>query len=158
MELKIKKLTSSAVLPEFKTSGAACFDLVIDQIIVFRNMVTVGYGFASEIPQGYCVTITPRSSFCQKGWIMQNSPAIIDSDYRGEWMTKFEAIPLEVHTYTISSGDSLQMTELMYPDFPYKLGDRVTQGKLELLVPTIIKEVNELSDTERGTGACGSTN
>lgn len=138
MLVKIKKLKENAVVPEYKTSGAACFDFAISDIEMSEDgrFATVGFGVAFEIPEGFEITIKPRSSFCHKGWVMQNSPGSIDSDYRGEIKAKFERIEGE---------------------FPYKVGDRVCQGKLERVLIAEFVEVNELNETARNDGGFGHT-
>ena len=113
-------------------------------------------GFATEIEPGWKGVVVPRSSFTQKGWVMQNSPAQIDSDYRGEWMLKFQAIPASLDTFC----NKHEEIELEYPDFPYKPGDRVAQIYFEEVKPvefTVVFDEEELSSTERGDGGFGST-
>lgn len=145
--IKFKKLHDDAVIPKHATPGSACVDLVATDIeYVEENKVVVKYGFATEIPEGYKVFVMPRSSFTHKGWVMQNSPGVIDSDYRGEWMSKFEAIPVGVK-------DGI----LLYEDFPYKKGDRVAQCSIEVNIHMAYKEVQDLSQTIRSTGGFGST-
>lgn len=145
--IKFQRLHDDAVIPKHATPGSACVDLVATDIeYVEENKVVVKYGFATEIPEGYKVFVMPRSSFTHKGWIMQNSPGVIDSDYRGEWMSKFEAIPVGVK-------DGI----LLYEDFPYKKGDRVAQCSIEVNIHMAYKEVKDLSQTIRSTGGFGST-
>lgn len=106
VQVKIKKLHPDAVIPHFATPGSACVDVVATKVnYLDDNRVVVYLGFALEIPVGYKVCLAPRSSFTQKGWIMQNSPAQIDSDYRGELMLRFEAIPQQI---TIMSMDEIE--------------------------------------------------
>lgn len=153
--LVFKKLHKNAVIPEYQTAGAACFDLTITEIeYVEENKVIVKYGLASAIPEGFKVVIQPRSSFTHKSWIMANSPAQIDSDYRGEWMSKFEAIPIGVQIWSI---DPTPIVTLVYEDFPYKVGERITQGSLEIVNKLVIQEADELPASERGEGGFGST-
>ena len=84
---------------------------------------------------------------------MQNSPGQIDSDYRGEWMIKFEAIPLDVNT---TGRGSLLSTKFTLNPFPYKVGDRVAQIFFERVIPMEFEEVEELSTSDR-KGGFGST-
>ena len=148
ININIKKLHKDAVIPKITTIGAACKDVVATEIItdsLNNRFVTVKLGFSTEIPEGYKMCIAPRSSFTQKGWIMQNSPAQIDSDYRGEWMIKFEGLVVPIKTIP------------SIKKFPYKIGDRVAQIWLERVEEFQFKEVQELSNTERGEGGFGST-
>ena len=143
MVLKIKKLNENAVLPEYKTVGAAGLDLVgitinteIGQdgnlIIVYRT------GLAVEIPEGYVGVLTPRSSIANKSLVLTNSIGIIDSDYRGEIMAKFK-----VNTNVVPAI--------------YKEGEACAQLVIMPFEKVTLDLVEELSETERGTGGYGST-
>jgi dUTP pyrophosphatase len=66
---------------------------------------------------------------------------IIDADYRGEW--KMILTPL--------NGD------LITTSLPYGTGDRVGQIYFEAVTPVEFIEVEDLLETERGTGGFGST-
>ena len=152
MRIKIKKLNENAVVPVYATKGAACADVVATEIIKQDSYnVTVKLGFATEIPEGYKGVVVPRSSFTQKGWVMQNSPAQIDSDYRGEWMLKFQAVPVDA----ISTRHGL--VDLLPDKFPYQKGDRVAQVYFEKVEQAEFIETDELVSTERGDGGFGST-
>lgn len=143
MVLKIKKLNENAVLPEYKTTGAAGLDLIgitinteIGQdgnlIIVYRT------GLAVEIPEGYVGILTPRSSIANKSLVLTNSIGIIDSDYRGEIMAKFK-----VNTNVVPAI--------------YKEGEACVQLVIVPFEKVTLDLVEELSETERGTGGYGST-
>jgi dUTP pyrophosphatase len=145
--IKFKKLHDDAVIPQHQTPGSACVDLVATEVeYIEENKVVVKFGFSGEIPEGYKVFIAPRSSFTHKSWFMANSPGQIDSDYRGEWMAKFEAVPIGVKN-----------EQLLYDVFPYKPGDRVVQASVEVNMHMKFREVEELSHTLRGTGGFGHT-
>lgn len=156
-KVKFKQINDKAVLPVKGSKDAACFDLTIANIaFIGKNRVTVHLGFSTEIEPGYKAVIVPRSSFTQKGWIMQNSPGQIDSDYRGEWMIKFEAIPTSMGSYT-DDPFLPGALELKYSKFPYKVGDRVAQCYLEKVESVDWEEQSELQTTDRGEGGFGST-
>jgi dUTP pyrophosphatase len=149
MKIKIKKLHPNVIIPKIMTEGAACCDVVATKIEHLSNSkVVVRLGFSTEIPKGYKACIAPRSSFTHKGWVMANSPAQIDSDYRGEWVIKFDS----------TSFHNLDGTKAVYTPFPYVAGDRVAQIWIERVIPFEFEEVGELSSTERGEGGFGSTN
>lgn len=150
MKIKFKRIHSDAVIPKFMTPGAACVDLVATHIsIVGFGKVFVKLGFSTEIPEGWKICIAPRSSFTHQGWVMQNSPGQVDSDYRGEWGLKFEAIPVGINSFT--------GTTMKYEDFPYKKGDRIAQAWIEPVHHMEFEEVEDLSQTKRGEGGFGST-
>ena len=140
-----------AVIPMKGSVDAACFDVVATEIEHNDKYVTVKLGFATAIPTGYKGVIVPRSSFTQKGWVMQNSPGQIDSDYRGEWMIKFERVP---NTTSVELGNEWIDVPM---SFPYNEGDRVAQIYFEQILPVTFTGVLSVDETERGTGGFGST-
>lgn len=142
VNLKIK-LTNGATMPFYATEGAACFDIVARYIsYADGGVVVVHTGLFFEIPEGYKLTVQPRSSFTGSNWILQNSPAQIDSDYRGELMLKFKYIGFGY------SGES---------DFLYKEGDRCAQAAIDEVIQAEFTLASELTETSRGTGGFGST-
>ena len=150
--IKFKRLHKDAVIPVHATPGSACVDLVATEIeYIDEHKVIVKFGFATQIPDGYKVVFQPRSSFTHKSWYMANSPAQIDADYRGEWMAKFEAVPVGIKTNGIFDPT------LVYADFPYKVGDRVVQASVEVNIHMAFKEVEDLADSIRGAGGFGHT-
>lgn len=100
IKLGIKLINVDAKIPEYRTNGAAGFDLFsIETVHLLRNKPTlVKTGIALEIPEGYEVQIRSRSGLSLKGIHVFNSPGTIDSDYRGEigvilnLVTGYEAI------------------------------------------------------------------
>lgn len=161
MKIKFLKLNKNAVVPKLATAGSACVDLVATHIEYTpgSNEAVVKLGFGTEIPEGYKACIAPRSSFTKDYWVMQNSPAQIDSDYRGEWLLKFKAIPTQIikrpiFGKTLTNTNPLQM---LYTNFPYKVGDRVAQMWIEKVIDYEFEEVNRLDSTNRGEGGFGST-
>lgn len=149
LQIQFKKLHENAVIPLLATANAACVDLVATEIEeLSTNVKIVKLGFATAIPEGYKAVIVPRSSFTGYSWVLQNSPAQIDADYRGEWMLKFRAIPLSA---TTAGG------YFIYDSFPYKVGERVAQMYLEKIVNYNFEVVEELPTTERAEGGFGST-
>lgn len=152
--IKLKKLNDKALIPKYMTQGAAAMDLIATEIeYIDENKVTVKFGFASEFSDQYKILLTPRSSFTFKSWIMANSPGIIDSDYRGEWMARFEAVPVGIKIDPVTNI----VTGFIYEDFPYKVGDRVVQASIEVNVHMKPKEVENLEESYRGEGGFGST-
>jgi dUTP pyrophosphatase len=140
MIVKFKRLHADAKLPTYGTRGAACFDFyaLSDVGVPTFNAGSVRTGLAVEIPQGHCMLIFGRSGLAMKyGLRLANSVGVIDSDYRGE-------VIIRLH------NDSDTWQSVM-------AGERVAQG---LIVPSpyqTLVEVDELSDTARGTGGFGST-
>lgn len=149
LPLKIKKLHPSARMPEYATSGAACFDLYaatvnghqhIGDIVYPGHPAKVGLGLAFEVPQGYKMQILPRSGLAFKHGV-QAFAGTIDSDYRGEVVVLLECNYL-------GEDD---------PPFRINPGDRVAQACLVQVPRVTFEVVEELSDTDRGAGGFGST-
>ena len=141
MNIKVKKLYESVVLPEYKTSGAAAFDFesVIDIIINPNETKIIPTGLAFEIPDGYELQVRPRSGLSAKTKLrVSNSPGTIDSDYRGEVCIILDNISSE-ESYTINKGE------------------RIAQGVISKVEKITFEEVENLSETERGEAGFGST-
>jgi dUTP pyrophosphatase len=140
MVLKIKKLNKDAVIPAYQTKEAAGFDLhsIEDVVIKPGERKLIGTGLAFEIEFGYEVQIRPRSGLAYKhGITVLNTPGTIDSDYRGE-----------IKVLLINHGDK---------EFEIKKNERIAQAVIAPVIQAEIVEVEELSDTERGSGGFGST-
>lgn len=139
MKLGVMKVHHKAVVPEFKTDGAACFDLVAVSKQQDGNTCTYGIGLVLDIPEGYHVKIYSRSGHGFKhGISLVNAVGIIDSDYTGEISVKLTRNP-------IFNGE-----------WPW-IGDRIAQGMLVKNVKTEIVEVTEIKSTDRGENGFGST-
>jgi dUTP pyrophosphatase len=139
MKIHFKKLDSKAQKPKFGKPGDAGADLVATSIELSRaHQIVYGTGLAVEIPEGMVGLVFPRSSVRNYDLTMANSVGVIDSGYRGEIMVTFN----KIYGYTSRS---------------YEKGDRIAQLVI-MPVPLIqYKEVDELSETQRGTDGHGST-
>jgi dUTP pyrophosphatase len=90
------------------------------------------------MPKGFEAQIRPRSGLAAKhGITVLNSPGTIDSDYRGE-----------LKVILINHGKDL---------FKIVPGHRIAQMVIARVEQPIVREVEELDDTERGEGGLGST-
>jgi dUTP pyrophosphatase len=141
MKVLFKKLVSEAVMPKFSKPGDAGADLVATSVDASsrEGQIVYGTGLAVEIPEGMVGLVFPRSSIRNYDLVMSNSVGVIDSGYRGEIMATFN------------------LKNPWSPDDVYKVGDRIAQ-LIIMPVPLIqYKEVDELSETQRGTGGHGSS-
>lgn len=139
--LKVKKLKSTAKLPRRSSEGASGFDIFacIDWqgiILLEKKPTLIGTGIAIEVPSGYDVQVRPRSGLSSKG--VGVTFGTVDSDYRGEIM-------VTMYLFGVDSA------------FEVKHGDRIAQLVITRLADISFEEVEELSQTERGTGGHGST-
>lgn len=109
--MKIQIINSSNhPLPEHQTDGSAGVDLHanIDKSITFKHgeRELVGSGIHIKLPRGYEAQIRPRSGLALKhGVTIPNSPATIDSDYRGE--LKVILMNLGNEDFTLEPGDRM---------------------------------------------------
>lgn len=142
LTLKVKKLSKDARLPKYQTDGSGAFDFYLPENVFVdtcTKSVKIPLGIAVEVPKGYGLFIIPRSSTGLKTGLRQsNSIGLIDSDYRGEIAVILDNLD-ELEAYALNKGE------------------RIAQGYLVKLPHVNIVEVNELSETERGTGGFGST-
>lgn len=94
-------------LPAYMTAGAAGADVraaVTDPLTVEPGAIAmVPTGLTIEIPEGWEVQIRPRSGLAVRhGVTLPNSPATIDSDYRGE--VRVGLVNLGREPFTVERG------------------------------------------------------
>lgn len=138
---KVKKLSPNAVIPKRAKPGDAGLDITVTSKVISDTQVTYGTGLAFEIPEGYVGLLVPRSSIYKYDLSLSNSCGILDSGYRGEVKAVFNIKP----------GSH----PLLFKD--YEVGERAFQL---VVVPFFVQdpiEVDDLSDTVRGTGGYGSS-
>ena len=165
MEVKIKKLCDSAVIPSYAKPGDAGMDLVATSRIFDKyGNVEYGTGLAIEIPEGYVGLIFARSSVCKKDLALSNCVGIIDSGYRGEIKFKFKPTLAYMKDSYETGHDSDhfdfvgvigEVSETTH--HIYEVGDRVGQIIIMPYPKISFKEVDELSATDRGEGGFGHT-
>lgn len=140
MEVKVKRLHPKAVLPTLGTEYAAGADLYsVETVTVAAGQTEfIHMGWAMEIPVGYAGFVFARSGLAAKRDLAPaNKVGVVDSDYRGEIM-------VAIHNH----GQKDQTVEA---------GERVAQMVIMPYLAAQYIEVDELSDTKRGTGGFGST-
>lgn len=143
IRLGVKRLHPDAILPQYQTAGAACFDLHAlieqgsDQLIngeqgIYRT------GLAFDIPPGWVLKVYSRSGHGFKHSVrLSNAVGVVDSDYVGEVM-------VALHN---DGFDNLVVNH----------GDRIAQAMLEPAPSIELFEVDELTETARGANGFGST-
>ena len=139
-KLKVKKVHRDAQIPQYMTEGAACFDVTVVEGIVMNpyEIRPIPTGLKFEIPMGYEMQVRQRSGISSKHPnYISNAPGTIDSDYRGE-----------LFILTVNNSPNLWVIQK---------GTRFAQCKIQKAEQFEIVEVDELSDTERGSGGFGST-
>jgi len=175
MKVKIKRLHIDAIIPSYATQGDAGMDMTavtayIDESGLF---IEYGTGISVEIPEGYVGLLFPRSSLSKTSLILANHVGVVDSGYRGEIKFRFKELNMRVQKMDSSILKILQedrkrknLPLLTGPsensiwvasETAYEIGDRI--GQLIIVPYPLIEfeEVEELTDSQRGSGAYGST-
>lgn len=139
--LPIKRLDSEVVLPSYAYEGDAGLDLrsnVYIDIAPFERKL-IPTGLAVAIPEGFAGFVQPRSGLALKsGLSMANTPGLIDSHYRGE---------LKVIAVNLDANEAIHISK----------GERVAQLVIQRVPVVSLMEVDELDETDRGTGGFGSS-
>ncbi len=141
-KIPVKKLRLGAVLPTYGTEYSAGADLYacLEAPVTIEpgKTVMIPTGLAMELPVGYAGLVYARSGLSVKrGLAPANKVGVIDADYRGEFM-------VALHNH----GELAQTVEN---------GERIAQLVITPVFTPGFTEVEELSDTARGTGGFGST-
>lgn len=146
IQVNVKRLSDTAILPTYGSEKAAGMDLYADVkslgadkiYIALNGCLKIPTGFAFELPEGYCALILARSGLStKKGLRPANCVGLCDEDYRGNYI-----VPL------YNDSDEVQVIEH---------GDRIAQVMFVPYVQAELTEVNNLSETYRGEGGFGSS-
>jgi dUTP pyrophosphatase len=141
--IKVKIVNKSTnPLPEYSTPLSAGMDLraFLKEPLVIEPMqrALIPTGLFIELPEEYEAQVRPRSGLAIKhGITVLNSPGTIDADYRGE--IKVILINLSNEPFTINNGD------------------RIAQMVIAAHETAEFVQVEELSETQRGSGGFGHT-
>jgi len=138
MKLQVQKLYSEAKLPSFAHSHDAGMDLytVEDVTIEPGERVQIRTGISMTIPAGYVGLIWDKSGISHKIGL-KTLGGVIDAGYRGEVTVAF-----------VNTSDTQHV---------FVIGDKMAQMLIQEVVQPDIVEVSMLEETERGSGAFGST-
>ena len=142
LEIRVRKLHTNAIVPQYMSDHAAGMDLcaALDEPVTLQpgERTIVPTGIAMAIPIGYEGQVRPRSGLAiRQGITMLNSPGTIDADYRGE-----------IGVIAINHGDA---------EVTFHHGDRIAQLIIAPVVHAELHVVDELCETDRGEGGFGHT-
>ncbi len=86
MTIKMKRFDKSLPLPEYKSVGAAAFDVYArtSTTISPKKVSLVPLNIAIELPKNHFALLAARSSLFKKGLMMANSVGIGDEDFCGD--------------------------------------------------------------------------
>lgn len=135
MKIKIKRFDQSLPLPEYKSPGAAAFDLTarVHTSIPAGEVVLVPLNIAIELPKGYWALLSARSSLHKRGLLLVNGIGVGDEDYCGD-------------------NDEYQAALLNFTqeEVVVEKGERVVQMMILERERADFVEVEELSNADRG--------
>lgn len=158
MDIKYKKLHKNAVAPIKIYDVDAGFDLTAIWKKENNNYIEYGTGLAFEIPIGYVGYLFSRSSISNKDLILKNAVGVIDASYRGEIIFRFAPlVNNNIKDFLITHGNTPSYQFVWDRDNHYNIGDRCGQIIFMELPKIKLLEVEELSETERGSKGYGST-
>jgi dUTP pyrophosphatase len=137
MKLKIKKMRDGAKIPSRAHHDDAGIDLYAcgEHVLLPHATSMIPIGIACEIEEGYVGLIWDKSSIGSKS--IKTLGGVIDAGYRGE-------ISIMVHN-------------LLEVPYTFEHGHKVAQMLIQKVEFPDLVEVEELSESKRGTGGFGST-
>lgn len=140
IQVKVKKLHPSAIIPAYQSAESAGFDLHALEAYILEShaRMCIRTGLAFEIESGFEIQVRPRSGLALKNGIsVLNTPGTIDSDYRGE-----------ILVILINHSNE---------PFYIKRGDRIAQAVINEVIYADFTEVENLAQSERGDKGLGSS-
>lgn len=142
-KINIKKFYENATIPTYGTDYAAGADLYacLEEAVAIQpgETVFIGTGIGLEVPVGYAGLIYARSGLaCKSGLAPANKVGVVDTDYRGE-------VKVALHNHSNEE-------KIVEPN------ERIAQLVIAPYLKADFILTDELSsDTQRGSGAFGST-
>jgi dUTP diphosphatase len=135
MKVKIKRFDKSLPLPEYKTKGAAAFDLYArtDLTIPTHKVGYIPLNIAIQMPEGYWALLSARSSLHKRGLTPANGIGVGDWDYRGDG----DEYTAAVYNYTDQ-------------DVVIKKGERVYQMMILEREKVEFEELDKFETKDRG--------
>lgn len=138
-EIPIQMIHPNAIVPQYSTAGAMCFDLFAMEDATVVETYVFATGLKFEIPEGHGMFIFSRSGHGFKhDTRLSNCVGVIDSDYRGEVRVKLR---------NDSSDGVLRI----------KRGDAIAQACIMPVERISFVSTDNLSQTWRGENGFGST-
>lgn len=150
MELKIKVLDEKATVPTKTHQTDAGWDIYAseDCVVTVGQPVKVSTGLAMAIQDGYYGKLKSRSSL-DSGSVLRVKEGTLDSSYRGE-------VKVICELKSVCDSGVPYGLDMSRP-YHIKQGQKIAQLIIQPLPPVDLIVVDELDETERGTGGFGST-
>ena len=134
MKVKIKLFDQSLPLPEYKTTGAAGFDLYTREFIKIapKEFTLVSANLAIKVPKGYFLLINSRGSTFNKFGLLV-IPGILDEDFCGD-----------------DDECKIQLLNLSNKKVKLEKGTRIAQGILVKITRAEFTKVKIMKGKNRG--------
>ena len=136
MRIKIKRIDKTLPLPEYKTAGAVCFDLLARETmeIPAGEIRLIPLNVIVKTPPGYMFMLSSRSSTAmKKGLLCGNGIGVIDQDYSGPT----DEVKYQAYNFTDTS-------------VVVEKGERVCQGCFLPVEKVEFEEVEVVGEKDRG--------
>ena len=142
LRVPVVRLDPDLELPSYARDGDAGLDLRAREAVVLApggGRALVATGIAIAIPDGYAGFVQPRSGLAVRhGVTCLNTPGLIDAGYRGE-----------IKVLLVNTDPSAEAV--------IDRGERIAQLVVQAVAHCDLRVVDELPDSERGTGGFGHT-
>ena len=139
--LRLQRLDADLPLPvrAHPTDSGIDLHAAHDCNLAPGHRMLVGTGVAIALPAGFVGLVHPRSGLAARvGLSIVNAPGTVDAAYRGE---------IKVNLINLDPTDTVHIAR----------GDRIAQLLIQRVELWDVAEVEELDQTDRGTGGHGST-
>lgn len=143
MLVRIRRVDKTLPLPEYKTAGAAAFDLSsrVAAVIPPKAILMVPLNVAIDHPREHLLMLFARSSLHKKGLMLANGVGLGDTDFSGN--------DDEYHAILYNFSDKPVAIER---------GERLAQGVFKKYERAEWEEVDDLGNKTRGGfGSTGLT-
>lgn len=137
----VRRLDDGLPVPSYARAGDAGADLyaATDVELPPGGRALVPTGLAIALPSGYVGLVHPRSGLAHRlGVTVLNAPGTVDAGYRGEIMVN------------LINHDPAQPAKIAR-------GDRIAQLVVQRVAWAQFQAVDELPESDRGSGGHGST-
>ena len=138
MDLKVKRLSKTAIVPQYAHDDDAGLDLFVAETLTLApgERGQVKTGIAVAIPQGYAGLIWDKSGVSHNGGI-KTLGGVIDAGYRGEIL--IGVVNVGAESYTFAEGG------------------KAAQLLIQAIERVVVVESDVLDETLRGERGFGST-
>ena len=138
MELQVHRLREHARLPEFAHDDDAGMDLFVaeETTVPARGRAVVHTGIAMVFPKEYVALIWDKSGLANHHGLTTIA-GVFDAGYRGEY--------------------NIVITNTTDEDYVFARGDKVAQVLIQKIEHPHLTVIDDLPESERGSGGFGST-